>query len=329
MFGSPHLLGGPFVREVSAPFHQRHTAHGHQPANLGLDPQLGQPVPDGWVVCQGVAVLLVLLDPVDDVLIPAHGNQIPAGADPVQVQPHGADVPAIVLFAEHTSGWHPDIFEEGLVGPALAVGSAHGRRGIVLDGPQSTHRDAWSIHGDQENRDSPVPGSVGVGADHQVNVGRVVGRRGVHLLAVDNVFVAVLNRPALKACQVRAGLGLGETQGEHDIPADQSREEVFFLLVGSRRQEGRCAATSAANADTDPGKLLFNNVLVQPAPVLATVLLGPANPDPSLVGNLLVELPHQGTAAPLSVPFDLTFDLWGHVVHYKLTDLVSKGFLFR
>ena len=38
MLGGPHFLGRAFVGEVAALFHQRHTAHGHQSADLRFNP---------------------------------------------------------------------------------------------------------------------------------------------------------------------------------------------------------------------------------------------------------------------------------------------------
>src|SRR5574341_696390 len=71
---------------------------GARRAYLGLDPELRDLVPDRRVVRRRVAVELVRLDPIDDVLVPAHRDEIAGGADPVEVQPHRPDAPPLVLL---------------------------------------------------------------------------------------------------------------------------------------------------------------------------------------------------------------------------------------
>src|SRR3989304_4831796 len=96
----PHFLGRSLVREVAAVLDDGHAPHGHEPAHLGLDPELRDLVPDRRVVRRGVAVEPVRLDPVDDVLVAAHGAERARRADPVEVQAHGPDAPPRVLLAE-------------------------------------------------------------------------------------------------------------------------------------------------------------------------------------------------------------------------------------
>ena len=110
--------------------------------------------------------------------------------------------------------------------------------------------------------------SIGVGAGHQVDVAGVVGGGGVHLLAVDDEFVAVADGAALEAGQVGAGLGLGEAQGEGNLAADDAGEEFLLLLLAARRQDGRAARARASHGDADAGELLLDDVLVDAAAVL-------------------------------------------------------------
>ena len=78
-----------------------------------------------------------------------------------------------------------------------------------------------------------MTGSVGIGAGHQVDVRGVVRRGGVHLLAVDDVLVAVADGAALQAGQVGSRLGLGEAEGKGNLAANDAGQELLFLLFGA------------------------------------------------------------------------------------------------
>ena len=108
-------------------------------------------------------------------------------------------------------------------------------------------------------------GASGVGAGHQVDVSGIVGGRGVHLLAVDDVFVAVAHGTALEAGQVGARLRLGEAEGEDDVALYHSGDEFLLLLFGACGQNGRGAAARSADGHADPGELFLDDVLLDAA----------------------------------------------------------------
>ena len=75
-------------------------------------------------------------------------------------------------------------------------------------------------------------GHLGVGAGGQPDVVGVAGQRGVDLLPVDDVLVAVADGPGLQRGQVGARLGLGVADAEVDVAGqDLGQEEVLLLLA--------------------------------------------------------------------------------------------------
>ena len=172
-------------------------------AHLGLNPKLCEFVSNRRVIPYGVAVRVVVLDPVDDVLVPPHRDEVPAGPNSIEVQAHRAHVPSSILFAQQRGLRHAYVLKEGLVGPGRSICSADRRLGIALDGPQRSNRYAGCIHWEDEYRDSSVLWSVRVRPCHEVNVRGDVGRRGVHLLAVNDIIVAVFDRPCTEGRQGR------------------------------------------------------------------------------------------------------------------------------
>ena len=172
-----------------------------------------------------------------------------------------------------------------------------------------------------------MPGRVGVGAGHQVDMGGVVGRRGVHLLAVDDVLVAVTHGPALEAGQVCARLRLGEAEGENDVAFYHSRDEFLFLLFGARCQDGRSAAARSADGYADAGELFLNDILLDAAAALPAVFLGPAYADPIALGDLANQFAVVDATPAFFGGFQFAEDIIGNVLSDELLHFPSQGFL--
>ena len=107
-----------------------------------------------------------------------------------------------------------------------------------------------------------VARGVRVGARHQVDVSCVVCGRCVHLLAVDNVIVAIADCAALETGEVGARLGLGKSQRKGNFATNYAGDELLLLLFGARCEYRRRAGSGSANSDANAGKLLFHDVLV-------------------------------------------------------------------
>ena len=325
MLRCPDLLRAPLVREVAVvALDDRHAAHRHQTADLRLNPQLRQPVTDCRVVLQ-MSGVLVRLHEVHDVFIAPHGHQVAACTNTVQVQPHRAQIPAVVLFANEAIRGHPNVLEERLVRAILPVGRTARSLWIVLDRPERANRDPRCVHRDHEDRNPGVALRLGVGPRHQVDVRRSVSAGRVHLLAVDDVFIPVTDRAALQAGQVGATLRLRKAEAERNLAADQPLDIRILLLLGASRQNHRRAATGAAHGYADARELLLDDVLVNSAAALAAVLDRPANREPPVIADLLVELLPFRPAAPLVIQAAHHFgsDLAGD----KILDLSSERFL--
>ncbi len=78
-----------------------------------------------------------------------------------------------------------------------------------------------------------------VGAARQPHVVGVLDEAGPHLLAVDDVLVAVADRSGAQRREVGARLGLGVADGEVDLAARDLRQVVRLLLLGAVRHDRR------------------------------------------------------------------------------------------
>ena len=172
-------------------------------------------------------------------------------------------------------------------------------------------------------------GASGVGAGHKVNMGGVMGRRGVHLLAVNDVLIAVAHGATLQTSQVGAGLRLGEAQRENDLPVNQPRDEMLLLLFGPCGQDGRSAATGTADRDANAGEFLLHDVLFHAASALPTVFPGPADSNPFAFGNLANQFAVVLSATTFLCGFQFAQDIVGHVLRDECLDILAEGFLFR
>ena len=170
---------------------------------------------------------------------------------------------------------------------------------------------------------------VRIGSGHQVDVGGIVGRGGVHLLAVDDVLVAVAHGPALQARQVGAGLGFREAQGENDLTIDQPGNELLLLFLCPGGQNGRCAAAGPAHCDAGASELLFHDVLFNSATALAAVFLGPADSYPLAFSDLSNQFSVVLAAATLLSGLQFSQDVIGNVFRDESLDFLAEGFLFR
>ena len=109
------------------------------------------------------------------------------------------------------------------------------------------------VHGHDEHGDALVLGRVGVGAGGQPDVVGAPGQRGVDLLSVDDVLVAVPHRPGLQRGQVGARLGLGVADAEVDVAGQDLGEEEVLLLLGPEVHDGRADRVDGQHGHRGPG----------------------------------------------------------------------------
>ena len=291
MLRRPNLLRRTLVSKTAPPLHQRHTPHRHQPAHLRLRPQLRQLIPHRRILPRRKPPEIVFLNPIHNILIPPHRNQIPARPHPIQIQPHRPHIPPPVFLPQKHRRRHPHILEKRLISPRHPVSRPQRRRRIALDRPKRTHRDPRRIHRHQKDRYPPMPRRIRIRPRHQIHMSRVMRRRRIHLLPIDHILIPIPHRPALQTRQIRPRLRLRKPQRKHNLPANQPRNEIPLLLLRPRRQNRRRPAARAPDRNPRPRKLLLHDILLNPAAPLPPILPRPANPDPTPLRHLTNQLP--------------------------------------
>ncbi len=127
--------------------------------------------------------------------------------------------------------------------------------------------------GTMNMRDALVLGHLGVGAGGQPDVVGPPGQRGVDLLAVDDVLVAVADRTGLERGQVGTRLRFGVPDAEVDVAGQDLREEEVLLLLGPELHDGRPDRVDGQHGHrrTGPHGLVEEDVLLDGRAALAPV----------------------------------------------------------
>ena len=144
--------------------------------------------------------------------------------------------PAVVDAADDVLDRDPRVLDEELV-----------ELGLARDLDQRADVDAVLLHVHQEVRQPAVLGRVRVGAREQHAPLGLVRERRPHLLAGDDVLVALEHRARLQRGEVGARLGLGEALAPHLVGRQDRREEALLLVVACRARS-RSARPSSARA---------------------------------------------------------------------------------
>ena len=190
-----------------------HLGLGVHPGEVELHP-LGVDQPPAVGV---LGVLRPLADPVERREDRLRRNQ----RDPLVVELVGDQLPARVLLADQAGGRHPDVLVVGGAG-VDARHRVHRRPGEALGGGRhDQHRDAAVLLG------------LRVGAHRQPDVVGVGDQAGPHLLAVDDVVVAVAHGGGAQRGQVGARAGLGVADREVQLARGDLGQEELLLLVGA------------------------------------------------------------------------------------------------
>src|SRR5262245_23724024 len=155
---------------------------------------------------------------------------------------------------DDAGGAQRDPFAVGLVRDqpptVVLAGAERGRRDahvvvehlvdVVLAHQVHRHQlDACRVHRDDEHRDALVLLRLGVGADGEPAVVGAAGEAREHLLAVDDVLVAVAHGPGRQRGEVGAGARLRVADAEVDPALEDLGQELGFLLVGAEVHDRR------------------------------------------------------------------------------------------
>ncbi len=199
-------------------------------------------------------------------------------------------LPAGVLLAHPVVDRHSDI---GVVGGAGA-GPGHG----VHRGPG----EALGVGGHDQHRDTAVFLGLGIGAHRQPYVVGVLDQAGPHLLAVDQVFLAVADRRGAQRSQVGSGARLRVADREVNIAASDARQVERLLLLGPEGHDSRGDAVDGQERHrcAGDGGLVGEDQLIHRRAGLAAVLGRPAQCQPSVAAHLGHRLPVDVAAAVLT-----------------------------
>ena len=196
---------------------------------------------------------------------------------PLVVELVGHQRPPAVELADEVLLGHPHVLVVGRAGPD--AGDRVDRR----------EGEALAVGGHQDHREALVTGQVGVGAAGQPDVVGVLDQRGPHLLAVDHPLVALQPRPGLQAGEVGARTRLRVADREVHLALEDLRQDLGLLRVGAEAHDRGPDRVERQVGDRHPGdgRLVGEDELVHHRPVLAAVLLRPADAQPAVVADLL------------------------------------------
>ncbi len=193
-------------------------------------------------------------------------------SDPLAVELVGDQLPALVLRSDQVGHRHPNVLVERLAGRRPA------------DGPHRCPAEALGRGRHHDDRETLVAGGVGIGPARQPDVVGVLDEAGPHLLAVDDVLVAVPHGAGPQAGQVRAGVGFGVPDREVQLTLEDLGQKLELLLVGPVLHERRADRVDGENRDRRAGDagLVAEDQLVHHRAGLAAVLLRPADAEPAV-----------------------------------------------
>src|SRR5215207_10724211 len=210
-----------------------------------------------------------------------------AQRDPLAGQLIRDQAPAVVLATDERRRRDAHVVVEDLVDVVIA---------------HQIHRhelDAGRVHRDDEHRDSLVLLRLRVGADGEPAVVGAAGEAREHLLAVDDVLVAVAYGLRRQRGEVGAGAGLRVADAEVDLALEDAGQEVGLLIVGPEVHDRRPDGIDREHRDGGAGahRLVEEDELLDGRAALAAVLLGPADPEPAFLAHLPDDLPVHGADA--------------------------------
>ena len=191
--------------------------------------------------------------------------------------------PAAVLLADAVFHRHAHVLEPDLVDLMAAV-EQH-------DGP---HRDAGTLHVDQQKCDAGLLLRMGVGAHQAENPIRILTERVPGLLAVDDVVVPVAHGARFQRRQIRTGAGFRIPLAPPLLSRADLRQESPLLRGGAEGHDDRRHHLGAeGNQARTAGQRRFflEDVLLHRVPARAAELHGPAHAAPAAL--MQAALPQQ------------------------------------
>jgi hypothetical protein len=159
------------------------------------------------------------------------------------------------------------------------------------------HGHARGVHVEEEVGDALVLGGSGIRPRQQHHPVRDVREGGPHLLAVDHVVLAVLDRAGLERCQVRARVGLRVALAPDLLAGEHLGRVALLLLLGAVGVDGGAGHADGENVEDGrrlgQGHLLLKDHLLHEREAAAAGLLGPGQADEAGLVHLALPLPEK------------------------------------
>ncbi len=172
-----------------------------------------------------------------------------------------------------------------------------------------------------------MPRRLGVGPAGEPDVIGVADQRRPHLLAVDDVVVAVADGGGPQAGEVGSRLRLGVADREMQLPGGDPGQVERLLLVGPEPHDRRSHGVDRQERHGNAGyrRLVGEDQLVGDGGVAAAVGGGPAQRQPAVGAKLADDLPVGGAVAVVSAgPSQGGPALWRHHAGEVLAQLAAQ-----
>ena len=284
---------GAFVGDVGAAVPHPVVAQLEQPADLGVNVDVDQPVPHVGILAQRLPAPVVGLAVIEDAVNDPVAPDASAGAM-LQLQVGSSNLPALVLAADEVPRRHAHVVEiDDVLDARTGAGLAGGRQQV-----HGEHADAGQVGRHHEPAQVLVAVALRVGAGDGPHIVGAVGAAHIDLLAVDDVIVAVAPGRGLGVGQVGAGLRLGEQLPGADFAPENLGQKFLLLLLRTPDQDGVATETAAGVVVRWQREVVAVDLFLQHHRVVngqtaAAVFLRRRGPQPAFLAQPPAQIPAQ------------------------------------
>ena len=212
------------------------------------------------------------------------GPGIAGRAHAFELQRVAHHFPALVLGPQARTHGHTHIGKEDLVEIALPH-----HRGDLAD------LDARCVHGDEQDRDAPMPPAIRIGPDQQDDEVRVIAIRGPDLGSVDHIIVFHPKGLGAQCGEIAARLGFREALAPEHVAGGNARQVLGLLGLGPVGHDGGADPVDVhvlgAPGLADGPHFLPHHGMAPGRGVLAAIFLGPVLGQPATLGHAPAKMP--------------------------------------
>ena len=301
-----------------------------QPANLGVNVNVHQPLPHIRVLAQRLSPPVVVPAVVKNAIHNPVAPDFAAGAM-LQLQVRGRHLPALVFAPNEVPGRHAHIVKIDNVLDA-GTGARFARRRQQLHGE---HADARQIRRHHKPAQIVMPLPLRVGAGNRPHIVGAVRAAHINFLPVDDIVIAVPPRRRLGVSQVGTRLRFGQQLPGADLAPENLRQKLLLLFLRTPHQNGIAPQPSPGIVVRRQRQVVPVNFLLQHHGVVhrqpaAAVLLRRGGPQPALLPQPAPQLPAQLVLLIGKIRrIGRMLNPPGDVLHQPSLHLRAKGFLLR